>query len=208
MAKHRHKEQESSVNDKNKNLNNMNNINNNPFGIDPVQLMNLLGGNFDMRNMTNMLASMNTNGFNLGNLGPLAQMAGLNLDNNMMYGNGFPNANDMMNNNSNSMNQGNNTTTVNTNNKNTTPNMNPNNFGNNKDNNANTIPNIKKNEQEKIIREVKSSGNSSNINTKVKVTQNNDLEFLVALKGIVNQEKVPLINKMIELYKSGAFKDK
>ena len=96
MAKHRHKEQESNVNDKNRNMNNINN--NNPFGIDPMQLMSLLGGNFDISNMTNMLASMNTNGFNLGNLGPMAQMAGLNLDNNMMYGNRFQNTNDTMNN--------------------------------------------------------------------------------------------------------------
>ncbi|HCW53305.1 MAG TPA: hypothetical protein DG753_06125 [Clostridium sp.] len=205
MAKHRHKEQESSVNNKNKdNMNSMNN--NNPFGIDPVQLMNLLGGNFDMTNMTNMLASMNTNGFNLGNLGPLAQMAGLNLDNNMMYGNGFPNPNDTMNNNG--MNHGNNINSGNINNKNVMPSMNNINLGNNKENSSDTANSIKKSEQEKGIKEAKVSSNSANANTKVKITQNNDLEFLVSLKGIVNQEKIPLINKMIELYKSGAFKDK
>ena len=62
MAKHRRREQEPSMND-NINNNNMMNSNNNPFGIDPMQLLGLLGGNFDMRNMSNMLASMNTNGF-------------------------------------------------------------------------------------------------------------------------------------------------
>lgn len=85
MAKHRRREQEPSMNDSINN--NMMNSNNNPFGIDPMQLLGLLGGNFDMRNMSNMLASMNTNGFNLNNLGPLAQMAGVNLDNGFTNGN-------------------------------------------------------------------------------------------------------------------------
>ena len=91
MAKHKRREQESLGNE---NMNrNMMNTNNNPFGIDPMQLLGLLGGNFDMRNMGNMLASMNTNGFNLNNLGPLAQMAGLNLDNNFTNGNNNLNRN-------------------------------------------------------------------------------------------------------------------
>ena len=215
MAKHRHKEQESNVNDnRNMNMNNMNNNNNNPFGIDPIQLMNLLGGNFDISNMTNMLASMNTNGFNLGNLAPLAQMAGLNFDNNMMNGNGFQNTNDMMNNSG--VNPGNNVNTGSINNRNGVPNMNNMNSANNMSNmnninssdNKQTSVKAKKGQDLKESKEVKSSVKSVNVNSGSKTTQNNDLEFLVSLKGIVNQDKVPLINKMIELYKSGAFKDK
>ena len=83
MAKRKHREQESIINETNSNTNNKNI----PFGIDPMQLMGLLGGNFDMSNMGNMLSSMNTNGFNLGNLSSLAQMMGLNLDNNFLQGN-------------------------------------------------------------------------------------------------------------------------
>lgn len=83
MAKHKHREQSKIAND----TNTENNNRSVPFGIDPMQLMGLLGGNFDMNNIGNMLASMNTNGFNLGNLGSIAQMMGLNLDNNFLQGN-------------------------------------------------------------------------------------------------------------------------
>lgn len=86
MAKHKHREQGQTSNDTSSNIND-NARNNAPFGIDPMQLMGLLGGNFDMNNMGNMLASMNTNGFNLGNLNSIAQMMGLNLDNNLFQGN-------------------------------------------------------------------------------------------------------------------------
>ena len=85
MAKHKHREQSPIANDTN--TNNTNNNRNIPFGIDPMQLMGLLGGNFDMSNMGNMLASMNTNGFDFGNLGSLAQMMGLNLDSDLLQGN-------------------------------------------------------------------------------------------------------------------------
>jgi hypothetical protein len=93
MAKHKHRERDPVVNDTNSNANaNNRNI---PFGIDPMQLMGLLGGNFDMNNMGNMLASMNTNGFNLGNLNSIAQMMGLNLDNNLFQGNTTNSSNDI-----------------------------------------------------------------------------------------------------------------
>jgi hypothetical protein len=85
MAKHKHREQGPIANDTNSNINANNR--NTPFGIDPMQLMGLFGGNLDMNNMGNMLASMNTNGFNLGNLNSIAQMMGLNLDNNIFQGN-------------------------------------------------------------------------------------------------------------------------
>ena len=84
MAKHKHREQSARVS----NTNNFNNNNKStPFGIDPMQLMGLLGGNLDINSMGSMLSSMNTNGFNLGNLGSIAKMMGLNLDNNFLQGN-------------------------------------------------------------------------------------------------------------------------
>jgi hypothetical protein len=91
MAKHKHREQDSMINDTNAKMNTQNT----PFGIDPMQLMGLLGGNFDMNNMGNMLASMNTNGFNLGNLNSIAQMMGLNLDNNLFQQNSNNRNNDI-----------------------------------------------------------------------------------------------------------------
>lgn len=44
------------------------NQNNNPFGINPAQLMNMLGGNLDMSGLNNMISSMNMDGFDLSNL--------------------------------------------------------------------------------------------------------------------------------------------
>lgn len=40
------------------------NVNNNPFGIDPMQLMNLLG-NMDMGRVNTMINTMNKNGFDI-----------------------------------------------------------------------------------------------------------------------------------------------
>lgn len=89
MAKHKHKNRDSMQNNNEmNNNNNMQNTNSNPFGIDPFALMNLLGGNMDMRNLGNVLSSINTNGFNIGNLENIAKMAGINLNamNNNMNG--------------------------------------------------------------------------------------------------------------------------
>ncbi len=97
MAKHRRKNHGSVSNNMS---NNVNIPNNNPFGIDPFQLMSLLGGNIDISSIGNMLSSMNTNGFNLGNLEGLANMAGINLNNmnnfNNMSSNNIDTATDTM----------------------------------------------------------------------------------------------------------------
>ena len=92
MAKHRRKNRESDA--VYNNIDNNMNMSPNPFGIDPFQLMNLLGGNVDMNSIGNMLSSMNTNGFNLGNLEHIANMAGINFNNL----NNMNNLNGMMNN--------------------------------------------------------------------------------------------------------------
>lgn len=44
-----------------------NSINNNPFGINPQQLLNMLGNNFNMNNLSSMLSSMNKEGFDFNN---------------------------------------------------------------------------------------------------------------------------------------------
>ncbi len=197
MAKHRRREQEPSVNE---NMNrNMMNTNNNPFGIDPMQLLGLLGGNFDMRNMSNMLASMNTNGFNLNNLGPLAQMAGLNLDNN------FANLNN------NNLNRNNNL------NMNSNPNMNSdiqnmsaNNMNKNEANSQKRDETVdKRNNSAKVSHQEEKrherSSNDGMVQEKNKSVDEN-LEFLISLRSFVHQSKVPFIDKIIDGYKKGLFK--
>ena len=172
MAKHKHREQDPIINDTNINTNNKNI----PFGIDPMQLMGLLGGNFDMNNMGNMLSSMNTNGFNLGNLGSLAQMMGLNLDNNFSQGNINTN-NDM--------------------NKNMYSNVNRNmkSYSNN-----NTSP--KSNVSTNIDKNNKKSTDDKNVND-----NDGNLEFLMALRNYVHPDRIQFIDKIIEAYKSGEFKE-
>ncbi|MDR3596390.1 hypothetical protein [Clostridium sp.] len=181
MAKHKHREQNPIRNDTNTNASTNTNARNNiPFGIDPMQLMGLLGGNFDMNNMGNMLASMNTNGFDLGNLNSIAQMMGLNLDNNLFQGN--------------------------VNNQNT-------------DTNKNYYPNVNNQNVKKYTNSTSSKTNeSSNVdrNSKKnestgssKYTKDNDanLEFLVALRNHIHPDRIKLMDKIIEAYKSGEFND-
>lgn len=165
MAKRKHREHEPSLTDVNTNGNKTT-----PFGIDPMQLMGLLGGNLDIGNIGNMLSSMNTNGFNFGNLGSLAQMMGLNLDNNFLKGNNNTNmySNPGTNNKAYSY--------KNTNNKNT----------------ANTKPNemSKKSDESKNNKEIDS-----------------DLEFLMSLRNYVHPDRINFIDKIIDLYVKGEFKD-
>ena len=197
MAKHRRREQEPSVNE---NMNrNMMNANNNPFGIDPMQLLGLLGGNFDMRNMNNMLASMNTNGFNLNNLGPLAQMAGLNLDNN------FANLNN------NNLNRNNNLNMNNNPNMNSDmQNMSANNMNKNEANSQkrDDVADKRNNSVKVSHQEEKRHDRSSNegiVQEKNKLADEN-LEFLMSLRSFVHQSKVPFIDKLIDGNKKGLFK--
>ena len=175
MAKHKHREQDPIINDTN--TNSSNNTNSMPFGIDPMQLMGLLGGNFDMSNMGNMLSSMNTNGFDLGNLGSLAKMMGLNLDNNFSQGNMNSTNNDM--------------------NKNIHSNVgrNMNSYSNN-----NTPP--KGNVNSNIDKNNKKTTNNKNI-------KDNDanLDFLIALKSYVHPDRIQFIDKIIDAYNSGEFRD-
>lgn len=198
MAKHKRREQESTMNESRNN--NMMNANNNPFGIDPMQLLGLLGGNFDMRNMSNMLASMNTNGFNLNNLGPLAQMAGLNLDNN------FNNGNNNFNNANNNLNRNNANSNLNTNVQNRSDdgsNLNRNETNASRhENSGNKVNNQKVNSQNEVRR-----GNSNNeaMQERSKIRDEN-LEFLLSLRSFVHQSKVPFVDRIIDGYKKGVFK--
>lgn len=84
MSKRKHRNRSDNKNDNNQNSNNSNNVNNNrgqfnnnPFGINPNQLLSMFG-NIDMSQISNMLQSMNTQGFDLNNfnLGPLQDLMG------------------------------------------------------------------------------------------------------------------------------------
>jgi len=78
MSKRRHRNSRRDAN--NDNANNRQQFSNNPFGINPAQLLSMFG-NIDMNQINNMLQSLNTDGFDFNNLnlGPLQ---------NMMSGNG------------------------------------------------------------------------------------------------------------------------
>lgn len=192
MSKHKHRNREPSSENMN-NINNMNNMrmngnNNNPFGIDPFQLMGLFGGNIDMSSIGKILASMNTNGFNLGNLEPLAKLAGFNL--------GY-NWNDNINsvNNMNDVNMMNDIGNL--------DNMNDINIENNgqfkedvEDIHVNT-------NQKKEFR--KKSKNRSQEKNKNSTDEN--LEFLHNLRKCVHPERIKMIDKIIELYINGEFND-
>ena len=177
MAKHKHREQDPIINDTNSNSNSNANTNTMPFGIDPMQLMGLLGGNFDMSNMGNMLSSMNTNGFDLGNLGSLAKMMGLNLDNNFLQGNMNSTNNDI--------------------NKNMYSNVSRN-MKSYSNNNASSKSNASSN----VDKNNKKSTNNRNVKD-----NDENLDFLMALKSYVHPDRIQFIDKIIEAYKSGEFKD-
>lgn len=176
MAKHKHREQDPIINDNTNTANNNMNTRNTPFGIDPMQLMGLLGGNFDMSNMGNMLSSMNTNGFDLGNLGSIAQMMGINLDNNFLKGNTNTQNNDMNKNMYSNVNQ--NTKAYSNNSTSTKTNE-----------NSNTDKNSRKTANNRTVKD-----NDAN------------LDFLMTLRSYVHPDRIKFLDKIIEAYKSGEFK--
>ena len=134
MSKKKHREKQTS--NMNNNMN-MRNPMNNPFGINPQQLLSMFGGNMDMNKLGNILSSMNREGFNLNNI------------------------NSQMNN-----------------------------------------GNFNMNNQSKEYNDV--SNESANIN----MEGNNDdnMEFLLSLRRIVDSSRLDFIDKIIELYDKGAFK--
>lgn len=140
MSKHRRRDNRYSDN-RNMGYNNMNrygNINNNPFGISPQQLLNLIGGNMNMNSLGNILSSMNTEGFDLNSMG--SQM-------------GFNDINNM---------------------------------------------NTQEGEFE--------APTDFNEISKEDIDDEN-IEFLISLKKVINPSKVEFINKIIDLYKKGVFEN-
>ena len=142
MAKHRHKSYEGNDMHSSRPIGSMNN---NPFGINPQQLLAMLGGNMDMSGLGNLLSSMNKDGFDLNSL------------------NNF------------------NTTNNNTNNA----------TNNNANNNNNHAPHKKK----------------SSDNENLESVEDENIQFLKSLRKIVDINKIEFIDRIIELYNKGVFKD-
>ena len=67
MSKHRRKKVYNNEN--NSVYQGSNPISNNPFGINPRQLLGMLGSNFNMNGLGNLLSNMNMEGFNLNSMG-------------------------------------------------------------------------------------------------------------------------------------------
>ena len=66
--KHRHKREQREASSK-RNMQPHNNHNNkSPFGINPMQIMNMLGGNMDMGQLGNMISSLKMDGLDLNNV--------------------------------------------------------------------------------------------------------------------------------------------
>lgn len=182
MSKKRHKHR---VADNNGNNFNKNNQNNNPFGINPAQLMSLLGGNMDMSQIGNLLSSMNTEGFDLNNLnlGALQNIMG----NNGNQNNGGVNLGNFDMGPLQSMFSG---------------------MGGSGGIDFSALQNImggadlsKLNNEEK-----KASSSKGKVKNKDLDYEDENLEFLMDLRRIVDTGRVDFIDRIIEAYNDGSFK--
>lgn len=210
MSKHRRKEGRASGNNSH-NMSGRNPMMNNPFGIDPKQLLGMLGGNMDMGRLNNMLSSMNRDGFDFSSI---AQMTGMNnngMGNNMNYnpnqqvnqnfnqqgqqqmgGGGF-NFNNLMNMMNGMTNNPNNNVAFN---------------GNTSDNNLNNTSsdgneNIKDDEEFKKNK----SDKYNYIDNLDDIECDENILMLKSIKNIVNQSRGEFIDKVIKAYINGDFKD-
>jgi predicted transcriptional regulator YheO len=114
-------------------------MNNNPFGINPQQLLSMLGGNMDMSGLGNLLSAMNKNGFDLNSL-----------------------------------------------------------------NNFNGTSNNPINDKSNPTPHKEKSDESENLES----TEDDNIQFLESLRKIVDINKIDFIDRIIELYNKGVFKDK
>lgn len=160
MSKHRHKSRERNNNMNGSRFNN-GPMNNYPFGINPQQLLAMLGNNMDIGGLNNILSSMNREGFDLNSFNK--QMGNMNMGANPMgnMGDSF---------------------------------------------NVNNVVN------DDIKADDAKSDKENHTKTKESDTMDmvydENIEFLQSLRTIVSPSKIELIDKMIELYNKGAFKDK
>lgn len=178
MSRHRKRNKENEGRN-NFNMNGRNPMMNNPFGIDPKQLLGMLGGNIDMGGLNSMLSSMNRDGFDFNSF---AQMANMN------------NINSNMNN----INSG-----INSNvNNNFSNSMGYNNHESIKDFNSNKQNAI--NEEDTLEEEIGDKEIISTCNDDI----DENIKFLNSIKSIVNPNKVKFIDEIIKAYKEGKIENK
>ena len=138
MSKKKHREKTTNnTNNINNGMNMRNNPMNNPFGINPQQLLNMLGGSIDINKLGNILSSMNREGFNLNNIN--TQM-----------------------------------------------------------NNGNSGMNNQKEEFNNL--------NNESMNINLDEDNDDNMEFLLSLRRIVDSSKLDFIDEIIDLYDKGVFK--
>ena len=203
MSKKRHKNRENEYENGQDQFNNFsgNPFANNPFGIDPNQLMSMLG-NVDKDKLNNIMESMSKDGVDLNSF--MAQN-GMNPGNNGMNnngGNGNPNPNPNHNPNPNS------------NNMNPNPNnMNPMDMFNNMGMNNNMGPMGAMNPMA-ILSQLTQMGNFNNQNNRnngnKKNTKKNkyntgdaNMDMLLALRNAVDSDRIEFVDKIIGMYKKG-----
>lgn len=177
----------------------------NPFGINPTQLMGLLG-NVDMGKIGNILSSMNKDGFDLNNLnlGSIQNMMSNNKGdvNNqnlsamqkMMAGMGIkdnqggPSIEDMIKNMGNFQN-----------------------MQKDMNNGANNNTNLNSKQSNDISRNKKNRNGNNKKESAIKIDENikvdENIDMLLAIKKIVNYDKAKFIDKIIELYNNGEFEE-
>lgn len=201
MSKKRHKNRENEYENGQDQFNNFsgNPFANNPFGIDPNQLMSMLG-NVDKDKLNNIMESMSKDGVDLNSF--MAQN-GMNPGNNGMNnngGNGNPNPNPNHNPNSNNMNPNPN-------------NMNPMDMFNNMGMNSNMGPMGAMNPMA-ILSQLTQMGNFNNQNNRnngnKKNTKKNkyntgdaNMDMLLALRNAVDSDRIEFVDKIIGMYKKG-----
>lgn len=181
MAKKKHR-------NKNRNEDEVINLENNPFGLDPNQLMNMMGS-LDMNKVNSLLESMNKDGVNLGD--PMQMINNIN--------NGMSNSQGNMMQNQNSMGS-----------------FNPleilsqlGNMNNNRMKNSNSFTRKSSNNMN-VRKDTSLNKNVSNINRpngekkKIRIDDEN-VEMLLAIRKIVNSERVKFIDKVIKKYNEGIF---
>ncbi|WP_270600672.1 hypothetical protein [Clostridium baratii] len=203
MSKKRHKNRENEYENGQDQFNNFsgNPFANNPFGIDPNQLMSMLG-NVDKDKLNNIMESMSKDGVDLNSF--MAQN-GMNPGNNGMNnngGNGNPNPNHNPNPN------------PNPNNMNPNPNnMNPMDMFNNMGMNNNMGPMGAMNPMA-ILSQLTQMGNFNNQNNRnngnKKNTKKNkyntgdaNMDMLLALRNAVDSDRIEFVDKIIGMYKKG-----
>lgn len=178
MSKRRRRRREDRINSQSSG-----NLGNIPFGINPTQLMNLLGSNIDLNQIGSMLSSMKTDGVDLNNFNlnqnnqpnnNQANPMGFDFSplQNIMNGLGFGNFN----------------------------------LSNNRTNMSgynNNIPNTEN--LDRSDNEVYDEESREDIKEEF-LEEDENVQMLVAIKSIVDHNKAIFLDKVIEAYNKGLFK--